>query len=100
MLSVLGGGVHYAGVRRAWSKLALGCTGALLLAELSILNQPFEAAGLILLSVIVLAVPLIAMLVWLGREPAALPEPIYATSHPARPPTTASPDGPPAVRHG
>lgn len=84
-LSVLGGALHYAGPRRPWTWVALACIAAAVLAELSLLSMPLEAAGAILASVALLALPIIALLARLARDPAALPRPV-----PAPPAPTAS----------
>jgi hypothetical protein len=76
-LSVLGAGVHYSGLASRWSKLALVCIGLVLAAEVTLLFKPLEAGGTVLASVGLLALPLVVMLVRLGRQPAALPGPAH-----------------------
>lgn len=89
-ISLLGAGVHYAGFRGRWSVLALVCCGLTLAAQFTLLVRPLEAAGSILGSVAVLGLPLVVMLLRLGRNPAALPSPFHAAPHPAR---ARAPDG-------
>jgi hypothetical protein len=84
-LSLLAAGVHYRGRANGWSKFALLCMAVAWVAQITLLYRPLEAAGTILASVVVLAAPLVAMLVRLGRRPAALTAPFFAGPHPARP---------------
>ena len=79
-MSLLATGVHYAGFGSRWSKLALGCIGLAVLGQLALLLKPLEAAGTILASVATLALPLVVMLLWLARRPAALPQPPGTTA--------------------
>jgi hypothetical protein len=113
-MAVLASGVHYAGLQRRWSKLALICIGGAVACELSILTRMLpesgilhwfdgvfgarhvealstaldagilEASGVLLLSVILLAIPLVALLLRLAREPEAMPGHAYAPPHPVR----------------
>ena len=97
-LSLLGAGIHYSTLRSGWSKLAIAAIGVMVLiqvalpakflrdvglANLAELATRIEASGVILGSVVVLAIPMIVLLVRLGRHPAALPEPCYFSAHPA-----------------
>lgn len=84
-ISLLAAGIHYSGRRCGWSALAWIGLGVALAAQLSMLSMKVEAAGTILASVAALALPVIAMLVRLGRRPTALSEPFYTPPHPARP---------------
>jgi hypothetical protein len=84
-ISLLGAGIHYGGWRSRWSAPAWIGLGLAFVAQLSLLSLRLEAMGTVLASVAALAVPLIVMLVRLGRRPAALPELITAPWHPARP---------------
>jgi hypothetical protein len=103
-LSVLGAGVHYGGLASRWSKLALACIGLMVVAEVTLLFKPLEAAGTVLASVGVLALPLVVMLVRLGRQPAALPGPAYASPPRATPAESAATQSDPmslsATAHG
>lgn len=89
-ISLLGAGIHYAGFRSRWGIAALTCIGLTLATEFLLLLKPpeagssIEAGGVILASVVVLALPLVAMLWRLKGEAAALPQPLYAPAHPAR----------------
>jgi len=83
-LTMLGAGVHYSGMRSAWSKLALACIGAVVVAEFALLARSLEAAGSILVSVVLLVVPLAFMLMRLERAPTTLPEPYHGPPHGAR----------------
>jgi len=76
-LSILGGAVHYAGLTSRWSKFALSCIFLAVTAELGLLHQPLEAAGTILGSVLVLALPALLMLRRLAQDPRAIREPFY-----------------------
>ena len=80
-VSLLGGGIHYSGPRSRWSLAAWIALGLALLAQLSLLSLRLEAMGMLLASVAVLAVPLIMMLVRLGRRPAALADPLFSSPH-------------------
>lgn len=95
--SLLAAGVHYAGVRRRWSALALGSLGLVLAVQLILLPQALvprgagsshaavllaqtvEAAGAILACVALLAATLTAMLWRLAVNPAALADPCFAS---------------------
>jgi hypothetical protein len=114
-VAVLASGIHYAGVRRRWSRLAQVVVGGVLACQLAVLTRELpetgilrwfdgvlgadkvaalsgaldagivEAAGVLLLPVVLLAVPLIALLFRLARDPGAVPAHAYAPPHPARP---------------
>ena len=83
VLTLLASGVHYSGHSSGWSRLALASIGAALLAQLALLSTRVEAAGVLLLSLVVLATPLAVMLVRLGRKPDLLSEPHFTPEHPA-----------------
>ncbi len=83
-MALLAAGVHYSGIGSRWSKLALTGMGLAFVGQFALLYRPFEASGTILASVVVLGVPLIAMLIRLGRNPAALAPPYHAPPHPTR----------------
>jgi hypothetical protein len=113
-LAVLASGIHYAGPQRRWSKLTQLAIGGLLVCQLAVLTRELpesgilrwfegvlgadsvaalssaldagivEAAGVLLLPVVVLAVPMIALLLRLARAPASVPGHAYAPPHPAR----------------
>ena len=104
-LTVLAGAIHYAGHGRTWTKAALACAYGVVLCQLLVLtrvlpemgilnwlagilgsprvaalNHAFdagiaEAAGVLLLPVILLALPLLVLLQQLGRRPDVLPQP-------------------------
>ena len=122
-LAVLASGVHYAGRRRAWSKLALGGIGGVVACQLAVATRALpetglvrrlapllgpqtaarisqaldagivEASGLLLLTVVLLAIPLIALLHKLGRDPDALPRHAWGCQRVGRycPPPVAGP---------
>lgn len=74
-LAVLAGTIHYAGFRAGWSRFALVCIALAVLAQAAMINMRAEAAGPILASVLVLALPLIVLRMRLNRRPACLPPP-------------------------
>ncbi len=74
-VSLLGAGLHYMGWRGLWSWLTLGCLLAVLGGQVGLLWRPLEAAGVVLVSVLVLMIPVITLLRKLARDPAALPPP-------------------------
>ncbi len=76
-ISILGAGVHYAGMKRGWSMLALVCLGLALVAQLSLFSIDMSARGTVLGTVVVLAVPIVVMLLSLRRSPRALPPPYH-----------------------
>lgn len=118
-LAVLGSGIHYAGLRRGWSKLALGCIGGVVACQLAVSTRVLpesgilrwidglwggqsleglsrvldagivEASGVLLLTVVLLAIPIVTLLLRLAREPQALPGHAYAPWHPDRPESSA-----------
>ena len=111
---VLASAIHYAGMRRAWTKAALSCVCGVVLCQLLVLSRIIpeagvlrwfdgilgpervaalgraldagilEASGVLLLPVILLAVPLIVLLLRLAGNPNTLPKHVYAPPHPAR----------------
>jgi hypothetical protein len=113
-MALLASGIHYAG-RTRWSKLALAGVFGVALCQLLILTRELpemgvlrwldgvmgaervatlsnaldagitEAAGLLLLSVVLLAIPIVVLLVRLERDPNAMPADAYAPPHPVRP---------------
>lgn len=108
-ISVLAAGVHYAGWRGAWSRwalAALGLTAAVQVVlsfqrleaatQAVLLSPRLEAAGINLVSVALLAVPMVIMLRRLTITPTTLAEPYYASQRPggrgrAGPGVTATP---------
>ncbi|MCK4340382.1 MAG: DUF2029 domain-containing protein [Phycisphaerae bacterium] len=74
-MSLLAGGIHYAGWSSRWSKLALSCIGLVVLSQLVLLHKPLEAGGTILAAVAVLACPVLLMVWRLSRHPDVLPGP-------------------------
>ncbi len=114
-VAVLASGVHYAGPRRGWSRLALAAIGGVVLCQFSVLTRELpesgilrwldgvlgaddvaalgsaldagilEAAGVLLLPIVLLAIPMIALLLRLAREPGSVPGQAYAPPHPAPP---------------
>ena len=106
-LTVLAAAIHYAGPRRAWTKVALACAYGVVLCQLLVLTRVLpeagmlkwldgilgaalaaelsrtfdagivEAAGVLLLTVILLAIPLLALLRQLAKRPDTLPQPGY-----------------------
>jgi hypothetical protein len=112
-MAVLASGIHYAG-RIRWSKLALAGVFGVALGQLLILTRELpemgilrwfdgwlgaeniaalaaaldagvvEAAGVLLLSVVLLVIPIVMLLVRLGRDPNAMPAQAYAPPHPAQ----------------
>lgn len=113
-MAVLASGIHYAG-RIRWSKLALAGVFTVALCQLLILTRELpemgilrwlngvmgaervatlskaldagivEASGVLLLSVVLLAIPTVVLLVRLGHDPNALPAHAYAPPHPVQP---------------
>jgi hypothetical protein len=88
-ISVLCAGVHYAGWHRGWSRLTALCLLAFAGTQFALLSQTLVAAGSVLASVAVLALPTIVMLVRLGRRADALSAPAYTDAHPTHPATPA-----------
>lgn len=76
-VSLLGAGIHYMGFRAAWSRFALVCIALAVMVQFTMLYRPLEAGGTILFSVLVLMLPLVAMLVRLGRDPTSLTPPYF-----------------------
>ncbi|MFQ6048973.1 MAG: glycosyltransferase family 87 protein [Phycisphaerae bacterium] len=109
--ALLGSAVHYARRRGRWIKLASTCLAVTLTAQLAILTRELpesgllrhldrllgpervqalsnaldlgivEASGALLLTVVSVAVPLVALLRWLARQPDAIPGHAYAPPH-------------------
>ena len=75
-VSLLGALACHAGWRSRFAALALAAVAAAGLAQFSVLAMRVEASGLILASIAVLAVPLIAAIRRLARDPAAFPPPL------------------------
>ncbi|MFQ5806081.1 MAG: glycosyltransferase family 87 protein [Phycisphaerae bacterium] len=105
---------YAAGRRVRWVKLSLACISATLVAQIAILTRELpesgvlsylegflstqslqalsnaldsgivEASGVLLLAVWLLAIPLVTLLLRLGREPDAMPKHAYAPPHPDR----------------
>lgn len=80
-ISVLGGAIHYCGLRNAWGKFALVCAASVCAAQLTLVlyltngtNLP-EAAGVLLAPVLLLASALIWRIVTISRDPEAMPPP-------------------------
>jgi len=63
--------IQQMGLRSGWSKLALVCLALAAAAQLTLVNRVWEAAGSILLSIPILALPLVVAAV--GREPRGQP---------------------------
>jgi len=114
-MAVSASAIHYAGLHRRWSKVALICLGGVLVCQLSIMTRMLpesgilqwfdglfgaqrvevlstaldagilEASGVLLLPVVLLAIPIVALLVRLAREPDAMPGHAYAPPHPVQP---------------
>jgi hypothetical protein len=123
-LAVLASAIHYAGARHRWSKLALVCIGGVLAGQLAVLTRVLpeagvlrwfdgllgrgrvealsnvldagivEAAGVLLLTVVLLAIPLVVLLLRLARQPDALPEQAYAPAHPSLAESSTPPSSP------
>ncbi len=82
-LSVLATAVHYTPRRRTWRVLALACISLAAAAQFSMWSMRAEAMGLLLASVLVLALPVFTLLLTLRRDRNAWPLPYYAREHPA-----------------
>jgi len=97
-VSLLAGAIHYSGLCSGWAKLALGCIGAAVVLQLTLLSHRAEAMGVLWASVLLLALPLVVLLVRLKRAPDALPQAHFAPGHPARAVLVADGDrGPPTA---
>jgi hypothetical protein len=72
-IAVLGGAVGYAGFGSGWSLTAFGMIAAVLMGQLALLFRPAQAGGVVLMSVVLLAIPVVWMLVRLARDGALLP---------------------------
>lgn len=81
-IAMLAGAVHNVGHRRQWSLLALASLLGLVAVQVALRWTLPQAAGILLWSVVMLALPIAVMLVWLGRNPAALPPDRFAPVHP------------------
>lgn len=88
-VAMLGAALHYSGFRGSWARLALAGLGLSAVAHLALFSIHVEARGTVLAALAALALPLVGLLVRLGRHPALLPEPYGAPPHPARPGVTA-----------
>lgn len=90
-LSLLAAALHYHRFRGAWTWLCFAALTAFLAIQLLLWPKPDtftrwpEAAGVVLLSVLILATPLLVLLVRLQQRPDALPPPHFSTgvSNPA-----------------
>ncbi len=81
-ISLVCAGIHYRGWTNRWTAGALAALAGVALAEVGLIWRGVEARGVIVGSVLVLALPLIAMLMRLARG-GALAEPLFAPPHPA-----------------
>lgn len=83
-LVVIAAGAHYSRRRGLRHICVCGCFVGTLLAVPALVDHRAAAAGLALVAVAVLAVPLVAVLLRLRRDVTVLPVPHYADPHPAR----------------
>jgi hypothetical protein len=85
-MALLAAGVHHVGWRRRWSILALIAMFIVVGSQIALISKEFigtnllEGYGITLFAVITLAVPLIAVLLWLARNPAAVAQDVFATA--------------------
>ncbi len=84
-LSLLAAGLHYARHRGWWARLTGGCLALLVGLHITLLLlhnfdalEPVEARGTLLAGTFLLGVPVIGVLLWLRRDPGALPQPDVA----------------------
>ncbi|MBN2446083.1 MAG: DUF2029 domain-containing protein [Phycisphaerae bacterium] len=89
-ISVLAAALHYAGPRGWWSRLAQAGVALVALTDIAVIIlvrqgnlQPVEAGGIILAATMMLGLPLVAALLWLWRNPRAIPSDPFATRHAA-----------------
>ena len=113
-MAVLASGIHYAGLKHRWSMLALVCIGGVGFCQLLVLTRELpeagvlrwfdgvigcenvaalsralddgivEASGVLLLSVVLLAIPIVVLLIRLGRDANAMSAHAYAPPHPVQ----------------
>lgn len=76
-VALLAAAVHYAGLHRGWSRLALVCLGLVVAGQFALLHRPLAAGGAALFSVLALAIPLLVLLARLARNPTALAPPSF-----------------------
>ena len=71
-LSVIAAAARKIGRRRPWSKLALACAIGLIVVQFSLRWEWPQAAGMLLLTVAMVALPVLILLVRLARNPAVM----------------------------
>jgi hypothetical protein len=76
-ISLLGAVTHYLGHRHWWSAGAMGAMLGLVAAQVALNWTLPQAAGVLLWVVALVALPMVVMLLWLQRNPSAIPEDYY-----------------------
>ena len=70
--SLLGAAARKLGYRHPWSKLAVACAAGLIVVQFSLRWDLPQAAGMLLWTVAMVALPVLILLVWLARNPAVM----------------------------
>ena len=85
-MALLAAGVHHVGWRRPWSIVALTAMSIVVGSQIALTSKEFigtnlvEGYGITLFAVIAVAVPLVAILSFLARNPAAVSQDVFATA--------------------
>ncbi|HUU96149.1 MAG TPA: hypothetical protein VM487_10450, partial [Phycisphaerae bacterium] len=85
-MALLAAGEHHVGWRRRWTILALIAMFIVVGSQIALISKEFigtnlvEGYGITLFSVVALVVPLVTVLLWLARNPAAVSQDVFATA--------------------
>jgi hypothetical protein len=71
-MCMLAAGIHHVGHRRGWSLLAFACIGLVLAGQVALTSDLLKGMGVTLASIAALGLPVVVLLLRLGRNPALL----------------------------